>query len=144
MTLDDLSPRIKQLKERREQLEAQKWELDWQLKEWRVELADIETVTRYVQDLRNLLSQSAIAERKSFIKSFVKEIVMTNDTAILKYTIPLPKAGVLEEHLGVLHIAHHGGAEGSRTPDLLRAREALSQLSYSPIRQFIILPIGQH
>ncbi len=28
-----------------------------------------------------------------------------------------------------------GGAEGTRTPDLLRAREALSQLSYSPIYQ---------
>ena len=26
----------------------------------------------------------------------------------------------------------YGGAEGIRTPDLLRAREALSQLSYSP------------
>jgi site-specific DNA recombinase len=26
-----------------------------------------------------------------------------------------------------------GGAEGIRTPDLLRAKEALSQLSYSPI-----------
>ena len=25
-----------------------------------------------------------------------------------------------------------GGAEGTRTPDFLRAREALSQLSYSP------------
>ena len=28
-----------------------------------------------------------------------------------------------------------GGAEGIRTPDLLRAREALSQLSYSPIEE---------
>ena len=27
-----------------------------------------------------------------------------------------------------------GGAEGTRTPDFLRAREALSQLSYSPAR----------
>jgi hypothetical protein len=27
---------------------------------------------------------------------------------------------------------HKSGAEGIRTPDLLRAREALSQLSYSP------------
>ena len=26
----------------------------------------------------------------------------------------------------------YGGAEGTRTPDFLRAREALSQLSYSP------------
>ncbi len=28
-----------------------------------------------------------------------------------------------------------GGAEETRTPDFLRAREALSQLSYSPICQ---------
>ena len=28
-----------------------------------------------------------------------------------------------------------GGAGGTRTPDLLRAREALSQLSYSPVYQ---------
>jgi hypothetical protein len=28
-----------------------------------------------------------------------------------------------------------GGAEGIRTPDLLRAKEALSRLSYSPVYQ---------
>ena len=27
----------------------------------------------------------------------------------------------------------HGGAEGVRTPDLIRARDALSQLSHGPI-----------
>jgi hypothetical protein len=32
----------------------------------------------------------------------------------------------------------NGGAEEDRTPDLLRARQALSQLSYGPIMQ------GQH
>ena len=31
-----------------------------------------------------------------------------------------------------------GGAEGIRTPDLLRAREALSQLSYSPNANYCI------
>ena len=34
-----------------------------------------------------------------------------------------------------LPIVTPGGAEGTRTPDLLRAKEALSQLSYSPIQQ---------
>ena len=34
---------------------------------------------------------------------------------------------------GVLGIVPLSGAEGIRTPDLLRAREALSQLSYSPV-----------
>ena len=33
---------------------------------------------------------------------------------------------------GNLHGWKRGGAEGNRTPDLLIANEALSQLSYSP------------
>ena len=33
-----------------------------------------------------------------------------------------------------------GGAEGNRTPDLLNAIQALSQLSYSPIRPQNVLP----
>jgi hypothetical protein len=32
-----------------------------------------------------------------------------------------------------MHTGDGGGAEGNRTPDLLIANEALSQLSYSPI-----------
>ena len=32
----------------------------------------------------------------------------------------------------LLTISGHGGDKGSRTPDLLLARQALSQLSYAP------------
>jgi hypothetical protein len=35
-----------------------------------------------------------------------------------------------------------GGAEGNRTPDLLIANEALSQLSYSPIAGFSVPSIA--
>lgn len=34
---------------------------------------------------------------------------------------------------------HYGGAEGIRTPDLLTASQALSQLSYSPTSGLFIL-----
>jgi hypothetical protein len=37
-----------------------------------------------------------------------------------------------------------GGAEGNRTPDLLIANEALSQLSYSPIAGFAGQPVAGH
>ena len=37
-------------------------------------------------------------------------------------------------YLGILC----GGAKGDRTPDLLRAKQALSQLSYGPF--FIVVP----
>jgi hypothetical protein len=119
-------------------LESQKWELEWQLKSRKVELADLETVTQYVNELRDLLTESSIAERKSFIKSFVKEVVVTGDKAELKYTIPLLKEGPLEESLGVPHIVRFGGARGIRTPDLLTASQTLSQLSYSPMVNYSV------
>jgi hypothetical protein len=40
--------------------------------------------------------------------------------------------GRKKQSIGVLPIVTPGGAEGTRTPDFLRAKEALSQLSYSP------------
>jgi len=116
VTLDDLSPRIKEHKEQKVKLESQKWELEWQLKARKVELADLETVTRYVNELRDLLNESSIAERKSFIRSFVKEVVVTGDKAELKYTIPLSNEGPMEESLGVPHIVRYGGPGEIRTP----------------------------
>ena len=38
-----------------------------------------------------------------------------------------------ERNLNSVAVKKAGGAGGTRTPDFLRAREALSQLSYSPI-----------
>jgi DNA invertase Pin-like site-specific DNA recombinase len=121
VNLDDLAPRIKLLKDQKAKLESQKWDLEWQMKSRKVELADPETVTSYVNDLRTVLSESSMAERKSFIKSFVKEVIVTGNRAELKYTIPLSKDGPLAEDLEVPHIVRFGGAEGSRTPDLLTA-----------------------
>ncbi len=93
---------------------------------------------RYVQDLRGLLSQGSLSEQKAFIRSFVKEVRVTGKEVLIIYTMPLPPNGVIHERSGVLSIVNDGGAEGTRTPDLLRAREALSQLSYSP---FTMLPV---
>ena len=47
--------------------------------------------------------------------------------------------GVTQEAVAVPLIEHYGGAEGTRTPDLLLAKEALSQLSYSPTLKNIII-----
>ena len=53
-------------------------------------MSDLEMVARYVDDLRSLLEESTLAERKSFIRSFVKEIKVTGDEVLLTYTMPLP------------------------------------------------------
>ena len=40
-------------------------------------------------------------------------------------------AGIVSDDL--LSVVHNGGDEGDRTPDLLNAIQALSQLSYAPV-----------
>jgi site-specific DNA recombinase len=111
--LDDLSPRIQHLRRQQEQLQARKWELEALLANRHKELVDLEMVTRCVDDLRNLLDESSIIERKSFIRSFVKEIKVTGDEVLLTYTMPLPPEGTLEEKMPVLYSVHPSGPEGT-------------------------------
>ena len=107
--LADLAPRIQQLRQRKEQLQATKWELEQQLADRRVELADADTVARCVSDLRDLLSETSLVERKAFIRSFVKEVRVTGQEVLLTYTIPMVPKGVTEERMPVLSIVHNGG-----------------------------------
>jgi site-specific DNA recombinase len=130
--LDDLSPRIQHLRRQQEQLQARKWELEALLANRHKELVDLEMVTRCVDDLRNLLDESSIIERKSFIRSFVKEIKVTGDEVLLTYTMPLPPEGTLEEKMPVLYSVRPSGAGGIRTPYLLTASQTFSQVNYGP------------
>lgn len=107
--LADLAPRIQQLRQRQEQLQATRLELEQELSDRRVELADAETVAQCVVDLRNTLSESSLAERKSFVRSFVKEVKVTGNEVLLTYTIPMLPGGMIEEKLPVLSIGHYGG-----------------------------------
>ena len=67
----------------------------------KVELADMKIVAGYVADLRNLLSESPLAERESFIKSFVKEVKVIGAEVRLTYTVPMPPKGISQETVGV-------------------------------------------
>ena len=63
-----------QLRERQKQVNAAKWDLEALLADRHLELADEKTVRRFVEDLRALLGESLLMERRSFIPSFIKEI----------------------------------------------------------------------
>ena len=41
-------------------------------------MADLKIVEDYAEELRNLLSNSSLAEQKAFIRSFVKEVKVTD------------------------------------------------------------------
>ncbi len=85
------------------------WEMENLLSDRKVELADMETVKSYVEDLRNLLEDSQLTERKSFIKSFVREVRVTGTEVLLSYNIPLSAGLASQETLVVPPIVHYGG-----------------------------------
>ena len=109
LQLADLAHRIKHLRERQEQLHVTKLELENLLSNRKVELADPETVKNYVVDLHKLLEESTLVERKSFVKSFVKEVKVTGAEVLMTYTIPMPPKQLSQETLVVPPIVHYGG-----------------------------------
>ncbi len=94
-----------------------------------MELASPEIVSSYVPDLRNLLTRSELAERRAFIRSFVKEVRVTGDQTVLTYTMPLISNGASEDKVGVLPIVQLGRPCRTRTYDQLIKSQLLYQLS---------------
>jgi len=109
LSLEDLAPRIQELRQRQQKLQASKWEAEALLSDRRVQLADLATMTEYVDDLRNLLTYSSLAEQRTFIRSFVKEVKVTGKGVLLTCTLPLPPQGITQERAGVLNIVPFGG-----------------------------------
>ena len=53
-------------------------------------LDDVNAITAYAKDMRDFLDESEPTERRTFIKSFVKEIVVMPGDALLRCTVPMP------------------------------------------------------
>ncbi len=69
-----------------------------------------------------MLMESGIAERKVFIQSFVKEIMVTGREAILHYTVPPPPERLIQDsESSVLAIGTNGtlGPDSSGQPSRL-------------------------
>ncbi len=60
-----------------------------------------EIVDHYLKDMRRVLEESELTEKRAFLRGFVKR----SDGA--GYVMPLN--GVMKEQIGVLPIVHYGG-----------------------------------
>ena len=90
LDIEDFKPRIRDHRERQERLEASAAESRAMLSERRDVLDDVETITAYAQDMSVFLNESELTERRAFIGSFVKEIVVMPGNAVVRYAIPMP------------------------------------------------------
>ena len=88
----DASVHIKQLRDRQERLEDAAEDAKAMLAQRLKVLDDVNTITAYAQEMRDFLDESEPTERRAFIKSFVKEIVVMPGDALLRYTIPISQS----------------------------------------------------
>ncbi len=89
LEVEDLAPRIKELRGQIDELEGKRLELIESIRDTKVELPEAPVVRAYVEDLRALLGKGSIVEQKSFLRSFVKRIEVSLPQVAIDYTIPL-------------------------------------------------------
>ena len=88
----DASVHIKELRDREERLEDAAEDARSMLSQRLKVLDDVNTITAYAKEMRDFLSESEPTERRAFIKSFVKEIVVMPGDALVRYTIPISQS----------------------------------------------------
>ena len=119
----DAADRIREHRDRQERLEDAAAAARAILAERRGVLDDVETIAAYATEMRDFLVESELTERRAFIESFVKEIVVTPDDALMRYTVPMPEdslvpGGATEKvalNGAVLTSVKSGGPGGTRT-----------------------------
>ena len=99
LNIDDFKPRIREHRDRQEKLETAAAEARAMLSQRREVLDDVETITAYAQDMSVFLNESELTERRAFIESFVKEIVVMPGNAVVRYTIPISQSTTKPEVL---------------------------------------------
>ena len=114
----DASDRIKEHRERKERLEDAAADARAILSERRAHLDDVKTISAYAKDMRDFLNESELTERRAFIESFVKEIIVMPGDALMRYTVPMPDDSLIPGRAtekvalngSVLSTVHDGGA----------------------------------
>ncbi len=126
LNLNDLAPRIKELKARQDDLSKTRILTEAEITAQGINYLNDESVKNYCSDLVNLLDESEIPISKSLLRSFVKRIVIDGGKVTIEYKVPVPPETKRLEATEVLPIATPSGDRGSRTPDLRDANAALS------------------
>ena len=88
----DFAHRIRNHKERQERLESAAEGARAILAQRRAVLDDVKTITAYAKDMSRFLQKSELTERRAFIETFVKEIELLPDNAVVRYTIPISQS----------------------------------------------------
>ncbi len=87
----DASDRIREHRERQQQLEIAAGEARAMLAERRVVLDSADTIAAFAEEMSEFLKTSELTETRAFVNSFVKEVVVKPGKAAVIYTLPTPE-----------------------------------------------------
>ena len=86
----DTDIRIKANTERRSRLEASLKEAQSILSQRRELRDDVETIAANALDMGEFLKESELPERKAFVETFVREVVVMPEKTLIRYVVPRP------------------------------------------------------
>ncbi len=114
--LEDLAPRIKELRSQQKELEEKRNGLLDAMNDEPPQALNLKTIQEYVSSMKALLVSSSFIEQKSFLRSFIKRIELNEPKVVIDYTMPLPINGLTTTE-EVLRIEGLGSRGRTRTYD---------------------------
>ena len=75
-------------------------------------LDDANAIAAYAREMKDFLEESELTERRAFIETFVKEILVVPGDALLRYTVPMPDDSMVPGN-AILSTVHDGGPSGT-------------------------------
>ena len=88
--MTDASGRIRERRDRQERQEDMAADARAILSQRKAALDEVEPIADYAQEMSEFLKESELTERRAFIVTFVKEIIVIPGDALMRYTIPMP------------------------------------------------------
>lgn len=89
LDVEDLAPRIKELRMQIEELQTQKRQKLEKSEDSQHIPIDYGMLKEYVNDLNELLAKGSLMEQKAFLRSFIKKIIVNHPDVTIEYTFPI-------------------------------------------------------
>jgi site-specific DNA recombinase len=118
LEMDDLAPRIKELRASQHELQQQRDNLINRIESNEPEELDPNDVMGYVNELEEVLGEKSFLQQKTFLRRFVKRMEFNPEGVVLDYTIPVPIDKNRTSTREVLYIKQDGSGGWIRTNDL--------------------------
>jgi hypothetical protein len=89
LDIDDIAPRLKELNNQIDIIEKRYNEILEKKKNPEILPFSLKDLKSYIKDLKKLLNLGSIIEQKTFLKSFIKKIIVNHPKIMIEYNFPI-------------------------------------------------------